>query len=390
LLLVIAAGLALALANTQLASVFDAILHWELGPPLPRVGRMTMHLWVADGLMAVFFLLVGLEVKREWFEGRLSTAETRRLPIIAAIAGMGVPALVFLIVTRFDPALVRGWAIPAATDIAFAIAILAVLGRHAPASVKVLLVTIAIVDDIGAVLIIALAYSDGLSGIALAAVTGVVAAMGAMNLYGVRKIWPYMLAFVGLWLLVLASGVHATIAGVLAALTVPLGRNEKMSPLKRLEHSLHPWVMFGVVPIFGFVSAGVPLTGGVDVLLNPLPLGIILGLFIGKQLGVYGGVRLAVVAGVARLPEGIRWSHIYGAAVLCGIGFTMSLFIGALAFPGDAASVDAAKIGTLVGSLLSAVVGWSVFRFGPSNDAASTADEEEAALFGKDQNDHKS
>lgn len=382
LLLLAAAGVALVWANSSLAAIYQALLHWELGPALPRVGQMTTHYWVTDGLMAVFFLLVGLEVKREWYEGRLATPEARRLPFIAAIAGMGFPALVYLVVTGFDPALVRGWAIPAATDIAFAIAVLAVLGRHAPASVKVLLVTIAIVDDIGAVAIIALAYTSTLNGMALGGAAVLVTTMAIMNLFGVRRLWPYLVAFAFLWLLVLASGIHATIAGVLAALTVPLGRNEKHSPLKHLEHSLHPWVMFGVVPIFGFVSAGVQITGGAGAFLQPLPLGILLGLFVGKQLGVFGAIRLAAATGIVRLPEGTRWLDMYGASVLCGIGFTMSLFIGALAFPNDAATVDAAKIGTLAGSLLSALVGWSVFRFGSRIEDSAVDDKEADALFG--------
>lgn len=385
LLLGLATIVALAAANSSLMSAYQAFLHWELGPVLPRAGQMTTHLWVADGLMAVFFLLVSLEVKREWYEGRLSTPEARRLPVLAAISGMALPALVYLLVTRFEPSLARGWAIPAATDIAFAIAVLAVLGRHAPASIKVLLVTIAIVDDVGAVAIIALAYTASVDGMALGGVVVLVTAMAAMNLFGVRRLWPYLFAFAVLWLLVLASGVHATIAGVLAAMTIPLGRNEKRSPLKQLEHSLHPWVMLGVVPLFGFVSAGVELAGGLRAMLQPLPMGVFLGLFVGKQLGVFGGIRLAAKMGIASLPSGMTWTQVYGAAVLCGIGFTMSLFIGALAFPNNSEAVDAAKIGTLVGSMLSALVGWSVFRFGSRIGAAGDDDKDADAIFGHDE-----
>lgn len=384
-LLVVATLLALAAANSPLSTAYDSFLHWKFGPSLPRVGHLMTHEWVADGLMAVFFLLVGLEVKREWYEGRLATAESRRLPFLAAIAGMAVPALLYLVITGFDPALTRGWAIPAATDIAFAVGVLAVLGRHAPPSVKVLLVTIAIVDDIGAVAIIALAYTQSLDGMALGGAAVLLAAMATMSVFGVRTLWPYLLAFAVLWLMVLASGVHATIAGVLAALTIPLGRGEKRSPLKRLEHSLHPWVMFGVVPIFGFVSAGVELSGGFGALVQPVPLGVAAGLFIGKQLGVFGAIRLAAAAGIAPLPAGMTWTQVYGAAVLCGIGFTMSLFIGALAFPGDGGAAEAAKLGTLLGSLLSAVVGWSVFRFGSPIGAAADDDREAQELFGYDQ-----
>ena len=384
-LLVVATLLALLAANSPLSAAYDSFLHWEFGPALPRVGHLTTHEWVADGLMAVFFLLVGLEVKREWYEGRLSTAESRRLPFLAAIAGMAVPALLYLVITGFDPALTRGWAIPAATDIAFAVGVLAVLGRHAPPSVKVLLVTIAIVDDIGAVAIIALAYTQSLDGMALGGAAVLLATMATMSVFGVRTLWPYLLAFAVLWLMVLASGVHATIAGVLAALTIPLGRGEKRSPLKRLEHLLHPWVMFGVVPIFGFVSAGVELSGGFGALVQPVPLGVAAGLFIGKQLGVFGAIRLAAAAGIAPLPAGMTWTQVYGAGVVCGIGCTMSLFIGALAFPGDGGAAEAAKLGTLVGSLLSALVGWSVFRFGSPIGAAEDDDREAQELFGYDQ-----
>ena len=384
LLLVFTTIVALAAANSPLLGAYQDLLHWEVGPTLPRVGTMTFHHWVADGLMAVFFLLVGLEVKREWYEGRLSTPEARRLPFLAALAGMAVPALLYLAVTGFDASLARGWAIPAATDIAFAIGVLAVLGRHAPASVKVLLVTIAIVDDIGAVAIIALAYTESLDGSALGGAAVLIAAMATMGLFGVRKLWPYLIGFAVLWLLVLASGVHATIAGVLAALAVPRGSGEQRSPLKHLERLLHPWVMFAIVPAFAFVSAGVELTGGIGALFDPVPLGVLLGLFIGKQLGVFGAIRLAAATGIAPLPSGMSWTHVYGAAVLCGIGFTMSLFIGALAFPGDGGAADAAKIGTLVGSLLSALVGWSVFRFGSPTGAGPASEREAAELFGNE------
>ena len=336
--------------------------------------------------MAIFFLLVGLEVKREWLDGRLSSPAQRRLPILAAIAGMGVPALVYLAVTRFDPGLVSGWAIPAATDIAFAIGVLAILGRHAPASVKLLLVTIAIVDDVGAVVIIALAYTAELDGAALAGALALTGAMAAMGQFGVRRLAPFLVGFALLWLLVLASGIHPTIAGVLAAVAIPLGRNEPRSPLKRLEHAIHPWVMFGMVPLFGEVSAGVSLRGGFDALTTPLPLGILLGLFVGKQLGVFAAIWLAVRAGLAAIPRGASWRHIYGASILCGIGFTMSLFIGALAFPGDAERIDAAKIGTLAGSLLSAVVGWAVLRFAPAAAGDHADDVEDSGeVFARDQ-----
>jgi NhaA family Na+:H+ antiporter len=358
LLLVAAALAALGLANGPWASVYHHILDARLGPVMPRLGAMSIHQWIADGAMAVFFLLVGLEVKREWREGRLADPSQRRLPIVAALAGMAVPAIVFLAVTRLDPALARGWAIPAATDIAFAVGILALLGRHAPPAIKLLLVTIAIIDDIGAVIVIAVAYSAKLDLVALSGALGVAIAMFAIGRLGVRRLWPFLAGFVLLWLLVLASGVHPTIAGVLAALTVPIGDGSRAgSPLKRLEHALHPWVMLGIVPLFALASAGVVIGGGVSALASPLPLAVLLGLLVGKPLGVFAAIWAMVAAGLAPMPRGIGWRHIAGAAALCGIGFTMSLFIGALAFPASPALIEAAKMGTLAGSLLSALAG---------------------------------
>ena len=385
LLLMAAAAVALTLANSPLADNFHHLLEFRFGPSLPRLGVMSLHQWIADAAMAVFFLLVGLEVKREWLDGRLSGAAERRLPIIAAAAGMALPALVYLGVTGFDSQLLRGWAIPAATDIAFAIGVLAILGRHAPASIKLLLVTIAIVDDIGAVIVIALAYTADLDVPALGGALGLTLAMATLGQFGVRRLSLYLIGFVLLWLLVLASGVHPTIAGVLAAFTVPLGRGEAHSPLKRLEHAIHPWVMFGVVPLFGLAAAGVSLRGGLDALAEPLPLAVLLGLFVGKQLGVFGAIWAAVRWKLAAMPRRATWRHLYGAATLCGIGFTMSLFIGALAFPGDAERIDAAKIGTLAGSLLSALVGFIIIRIAPAAVISHEEDQADVAeMFGTD------
>ena len=361
LVLIAAAGAALALANSPLEHAYEALLHFELGPVLPVIGPLTVHAVVSDGLMAVFFLLVGMEVKREFVEGRLSSKQARRLPIIAAVAGMAVPALVYLAVLGFDPNLAHGWAIPTATDIAFAIAVLAILGTHAPPSVKVLLVSIAVVDDVGAVAIIAIAYTDSVNTLALLAAAGVVVFMALLNMMGARRSWPYLVGFAVLWWLVLSSGIHATIAGVLAALTIPLGPGEKHSTLEHLEHKIHPWAMFGIVPLFGFVSAGVhlPWTG---VVFEPLPMAVLLGLFVGKQLGVFAAIRIGDAFGVCCRPENASWPQIYGASVLCGVGFTMSLFVSALAFPDQPDAADAAKIGILAGSLLSALLGWAVLR----------------------------
>ena len=386
-LLIAAAAAALLAANGPLADAYHDLLHLRFGPAVPRLGQMSLHEWIADGLMAIFFLLVGLEVKREWYDGRLSTPAERRLPILAAIAGMGLPALIYIIVIGGDPALIKGWAIPAATDIAFAVGVLAILGRHAPPSIKLLLVTIAIVDDIGAVLIIALFYTADLNVPALAGALALTGGMAALGQFGVRRLWPFMIGFLGLWLLVLASGVHPTISGVLAALTIPLGKGEPISPLKQLEHDIHPWVMFGVVPIFGFASAGVELSGRLGTLAEPLPLAILASLFLGKQLGILAAIWAAVRAGFASRPDGTSWRQLYGAATLCGIGFTMSLFIGALAFPGDMARIDDAKIGTLAGSILAAVIGFIVLRLAPPPISSDEDAEEAGEIFAADQPD---
>ena len=386
LLLIAAAIAAMVAANSPWADQWHHMIERPLGLTLPRVGQLTPHLFVADGLMAIFFLLVGLEVKREWYEGRLATPAERRLPIVAAVAGMAVPALIYVAVVGADPAFVHGWAIPAATDIAFAIGVLAILGRHAPPSIKLLLVTIAIVDDIGAVLVIALFYTSDLNIPALVAALVLAAAMLALGRFGVRRLWPYIAGFALMWVLMLASGVHATIAGVLAALTIPLG-DESRSPLKRLEHAIHPWVMFLIVPIFGLVSAGVHLTGGMTALTDPVPLAVLLGLFLGKQIGIFGAVALSVRTGIASKPEGASWMQLYGAAILCGIGFTMSLFIGALAFPGDHLRVDEAKLGTLAGSLLSAIAGYAVLRLARPIEPDADDIDEAGEIFAADQHD---
>ena len=359
--LILSAIIALLVANSPWSGPWHALLTTSLGPTIPHLGQASFHAAVADGAMAFFFLLVGLEVKREWLEGRLASPESRRLPIIAAAAGMIVPALVYLAVTRGMPVLRSGWAIPAATDIAFAVGILALLGSRAPPSLKLLLVTIAIVDDIGAVIIIALAYTRGLDVMALGTALAVFAAMAGMSLFGVRRLTPYLVGFALLWLAMLASGIHPTVAGVLAALTIPIRDARGKSPLRRLEHAIHPWVMFGVVPLFGLVSAGVTL-GSLDQLAQPLPIAVALGLFLGKQLGIAGAIWLAVRTKLAPRPAGTTNAQLYGAALLCGIGFTMSLFIGALAFPDNPSAVEAAKLGTLAGSLLSGLAGYLVLR----------------------------
>jgi NhaA family Na+:H+ antiporter len=323
---------------------------------------MTLHMWVNDGLMALFFLLVGLEIKREFVGGELATWQRRRLPVIAAVAGMAVPALLFLAVAGRDPALARGWAIPAATDIAFAIGVLALLGSRVPSSLKLLLTTIAIVDDMGAIAIIALGYTDRIDWLALGGAAIVAAVLYGCNRGGVARLWPYLLGFAAMWSLVLASGVHATIAGVVTAMLVPIAAGDT-SPLHRLEHALHPYVAFAIVPLFGFVNAGVAFAGiGPG---EPLVLAILIGLFVGKQIGIFGAIWAATRLGMARLPAGIGWWQVYGMALIAGIGFTMSLFIGELAFRGNDALIGEVKIGVLAGSLLSAIAGVAVLLLAP-------------------------
>lgn len=384
LLLMAAAALAMIAANSPMSSAYHALLDVRAGPAMPGHGPMPLRAWIADGLMAIFFLLVGLEVKREWYEGRLSTPSERRLPLIAAAGGMAMPAAVYLSAVGWDPLLARGWAIPSATDIAFAIGILALLGERSNPAVKLLLVTIAIVDDIGAVAIIAFAYTAHLDAAWIAVAAGVIAVMTGLNRLGVRRLWPFLAAFALLWLAMLGSGVHATIAGVITALAIPLGSEEARSPLKGLEHAIHPWVMFAVVPLFGFASAGVELRG-LSALFEPLPLAIAAGLFVGKQAGVFGAIWVADRTGWARRPGSCRWLELYGAALLCGVGFTMSLFIGALAFPGNPEAAEAAKLGTLAGSLMSAIAGWGVLRL--ARPAAASAEDRAEAMeiFGDDQ-----
>ena len=370
IVLIAAAVLALVVANLPAtAQAYHAVLHSQVGPTLsPKLGPMTPHLWINDGLMALFFLLVGLEIKRELVDGRLSNPKRRALPLIAAAAGMAVPAAVYLLVAGSTPGLARGWAIPAATDIAFAVGIMALLGPRVSPGLKIFLTALAIVDDMGAVAIIALAYTQSVDLGALAGAGGVLALMILLNRRAEMRLWPYLVCFALLWLLVLRSGVHATVAGVLAAATVPIARtpgapDSATSPLHRLEHALDHWVAYLIVPVFALANAGVDMRGmGLATLTTPLVLGIALGLFVGKQLGVFGAVWLAVRMGWAQRP-GASWAQVYGVSLLAGIGFTMSLFIGQLAFPGDPALAEEVRLGVLGGSLLAAAAGYLVLRF---------------------------
>ena len=366
--LILASVLAMIAANWRItADAYELAIHAVTGPVLaPAIGAMTIHLWINDGLMTLFFLLVGLEIKRELVDGRLASWDRRRLPFVAAAAGMAVPALVYLSVVRGASGLADGWAVPAATDIAFAMGVMALLGRRVPSQLKLLLATIAIVDDMGAVAIIAIAYTSSIDLAALAGATAAVAVLWLLNRRKVAALWPYLLVGLLLWLFVLRSGVHATVAGVVIAAFVPVRRSpgapdDARSPLHRLEHALHPWSAWLIVPLFAFANAGVDLGDlSTEVLARPLVLGIALGLFVGKQAGIFGGIALAVRLGIAARPGSVTWLHLYGLALLAGIGFTMSLFIGGLAFAGAPALIEEVKLGVLAGSLMSALAGTAV------------------------------
>jgi Na+:H+ antiporter, NhaA family len=359
LILMGAAALALIVANSPLSGFYFEGLH-------SYVFGLSVEHWINDGLMAVFFLLVGLEIKREILDGQLSTWPSRILPGVAAAGGMVAPALVYVAFNLGNAETVRGWAIPAATDIAFALGVLSLLGSRVPASLKVFLTALAIIDDLGAVVIIALFYTADLSLPALGLAALLLACLIGLNRFGIEKLSPYLILGVVLWVAVLQSGVHATLAGVALALTIPLRPAPPHSPLHRLEHAIHPWVGYGVVPIFGFANAGVSF-GGLDAsaLVGPVPLGIALGLIVGKQIGVFGTAWATVRLGFADMPDGATIPQLYGVALLCGIGFTMSLFIGGLAFVGSPELSDAVKIGVLGGSIISGFAGWMVFQLCP-------------------------
>jgi NhaA family Na+:H+ antiporter len=378
IVLMAAAALALVIANSPLASAYFDVLHVYIG------GLSVLH-WINDGLMALFFLLVGLEIKREVLDGQLSTWSRRVLPGTAALGGMLVPALIYLVFNLGEDGHPAGWAIPAATDIAFALGVLSLLGPRVPMSLRVFLTALAIIDDLGAVVIIALFYTGDLSALALLGAAAILAALVVMNRFGVVRLWPYLLLGLVLWFLVLKSGIHATLAGVALALTIPLSHrpakpDDAHSPLHMLEHGLHPWVTFLVVPIFGFANAGVSLAGmSLGALAAPIPLGVTLGLFIGKQIGVFAFSVAVIRVGWAELPMYASWRQLYGVSLLCGIGFTMSLFIGLLAFPDAAALQDQTKLGVLLGSVLSAVAGAILLRWSTSRVQAQPHREQAAA-----------
>ena len=377
ILLLAAAILAMLIQNSPASHFYDALLdlHVEI-----RVGNFQIAkpllLWINDGLMAIFFFLIGLEVKREVLDGELSEPSRVALPVIAAIGGMALPAIVYSAINWGDPLALRGWAIPSATDIAFSLGVLALLGSRIPSSLKLFLMTLAIVDDLGAIIIIAIFYTSDLSVTSLFIAGGALVVLFILNRKGVLNFAPYLLVGLVVWAAVLKSGVHATLAGVLIAFFIPFKKQpgEQKTQLETLEHDLHPVVAYGILPLFAFANTGISFAGiTVQSFVHPVPLGIAAGLFIGNQIGVFGFSWLAIKTGLARLPTGVNWLHMYGVALLCGIGFTMSLFISSLAFQqGEQVVPVDDRLGILIGSLVSGIFGYLVLRMAngkaPAND----------------------
>ncbi|MFD2179888.1 Na+/H+ antiporter NhaA [Veronia pacifica] len=359
IVLIVAALLAMLVANSPFEPIYEATLHHYI------LGLSIEH-WISDFLMAIFFLLIGLEVKRELIEGALNTQEKAIFPAIAAIGGMLAPALIYLLFNFDNPVTVSGWAIPAATDIAFALGVMALLGNRVPLALKVFLLALAIIDDLGVIIIIALFYSSELAVVSLSIAFAATAVLFLLNYFNVRSIRWYLLVGAVLWVSVYQSGVHATLAGVVLGFTIPLrGKNEEdKSPLKTLEHKLHPYSSFLILPLFAFASAGVSLEGvTLSSLTHALPLGIALGLLVGKPLGIFVFSWVAVKTGIAQLPERVTFKQIFAVSILCGIGFTMSMFISALAFVGvEDSYITLSRLGILIGSTVSAVIGYLMLR----------------------------
>ena len=361
------AALALILDNSSLSRFYQSSI---LATPIGiQIGAFQIDkpalLWINDGLMAIFFFLVGLEIKRELIEGKLSSWKQASLPAIAAFGGMLLPGLIYVAINNGNATGLSGWAIPTATDIAFALGVLALLGSRVPVALKVFLLALAILDDLGAILIIAVFYTDTISLASLAVAVVGTALLWSFNAKGVTRIAPYIIVGIVMWVCVLKSGVHATIAGVIVALTIPLRARDGFgrSPLKRMETELYPWAAFGIMPLFAFANAGVSLKGlSLEDLFAPVPLAIAVGLFLGKQVGVFGFSWAAVRLGICEMPKGVTWRQMYGLALLAGIGFTMSLFIGTLAFS-DPEYARAVRLGVLSGSVMSALCGYAVLRF---------------------------
>ncbi|WP_226018605.1 Na+/H+ antiporter NhaA [Novosphingobium sp. FKTRR1] len=373
IVLIVAAIVALALANSPTAHGWHALLHDPL-PWTPVTRLASLHEWINDALMALFFFVIGLEIKREILSGELADASRRRLPVIAAVVAMAVPAAVFLGVVHNDAALHQGWAIPAATDIAFALGVLALFGRGLPPSIRLFLLTVAIVDDLGAIAIIAFFYTHDIDLGWLGAAAAILAVLVAINRFGVREWWVWPIPSALLWYATLQSGVHATVAGVLAALTVPLALDRRGdSALLRMEHAMVPFNGFLIVPLFGLANAGVELGDiGHDAMFAPLPIGVALGLLLGKPVGILLAVFGCEWSGIAQRPAGARTLHLIGMALLCGIGFTMSLFLAGLAFPTAPLLVEEAKLGILGGSIVAALLGGALLRLAARQQPAET------------------
>ena len=367
ILLVMASALAMVLANSPLENIYNLLIET---PVVVQVGALTLAkpllMWVNDGLMAVFFLLVGLELKREFLEGELAELNKIVLPGLGAIGGMLVPALIYLALNVDDAVAVQGWAIPTATDIAFALGVLSLLGSRVPIALKVFLTSLAIFDDVGAILIIAFFYTSKVSLFALLVGAACIVVLAIMNRRGVDEKSPYLLVGLVMWVALVKSGVHATLAGVVLAMFIPMRARDasKDSPVKSLEHDLHAAVAFVILPVFAFCNSGINFSGvGLDHLLHGVPLGIALGLFVGKQIGVFGFCWLGVKLKLTRLPSEISWLSLYGTALLCGIGFTMSLFVGSLAFEESGVnSLFDERLGIIVGSLLAGIAGYIVLN----------------------------
>ena len=379
LMLICAAVSALVLVNNGFANEYENFLHWPVGIFYGPFGlEKSMLHWINDGLMAVFFFLVGMEIKRELVVGELSTPRRAALPFFAAVGGMAVPALIYAVINMHSPQTLGGWAIPAATDIAFAVAILAILGSRIPPALKIFLLAVAIIDDIGAIIIIAIFYTADLSPTALGFAAAGIGVLALMNVVGIRRVALYVIVGIFVWACVLKSGIHATLAGVITGLAIPLyakgSTDPHTGPLEATEHTLHPWVTYLVLPAFAFANAGVSFAGiGVDTLKGLVPLGIIAGLVIGKPLGILIMSWLAVASGASQRPDGVTWNHILGAGFLAGIGFTMSLFIGMLAFP-DPGRLPEVRIGVLCASGLAALLGliWLLMTSKPISTVEGT------------------
>lgn len=381
IVLMVAAVLAMIVANSPLRDAYEALLAipFEIRFGAQEIAK-PLILWINDGLMAVFFLLVGLELKAEVLDGHLNSVRSAALPFFAAVGGMGAPALIYTAFNRGDPVAMGGWAVASATDIAFALGILSLLGPKVPTALKAFLLSVAIFDDLGAILVIAFVYTENLSVTALLVAAGATVALAIMNRMGVRKLPGYFLIGAVMWHAVLKSGVHATLAGVVLAMFIPAGPDEGtergagQSPMHALEHALHPWVAFGILPVFAFANAGVPVLGlEPDSLLRPVPLGIAAGLVFGNLIGVSGMSFLAVQLRVASLPKGVRWRELIAVSLLCGVGFTMSLFIASLAFEGGGLAYPGVdRIGILAGSLVAGIAGYAALRVVLSDRSEST------------------